>query len=258
MSNIEQLEKDNIKLQERLTNAANFFKEQKLQIESLTKENEQLKNSISSSNDIKNLQSQLEAQENILKEKSLEYKNTIDTLNTKLTNNEAAYEELRKKYNELKGETSNKYAKLQKDDADAIDSLKKQISEQDSIIESKDKAYSVIQDTYNELFEKYKELSEKHNKLTADYIDLSANYERLKNINSYSNELDAYKFFVSNVQNLIKETNEKLVHKNVDDQSNNIKQQTSQIVVEHKPSENQSKQKSNNMFRQNDLPIITM
>lgn len=258
MSNIEQLEKDNIKLQERLTNAANFFKEQKLQIESLTKENEQLKNSISSSDDIKNLQSQLEAQENSLKEKSLEYKNTIDTLNTKLTNNEAAYEELRKKYNELKSETSNKYDKLQKDDADAIDSLKKQISEQDSIIESKDKAYSVIQDTYNELFEKYKELSEKHNKLTADYIDLSVNYERLKNINSYSNELDAYKFFVSNVQNLIKETNEKLVHKNVDDQSNNIKQQTSQIVVEHKPSENQSKQKSNNMFRQNDLPIITM
>ena len=258
MTNIEQLEKDNIKLQERLTNAAKFFKEQKLQIESLTKENEQLKNSISSSDDIKNLQSQLEAQENSLKEKSLEYKNTIDTLNTKLTNNEAAYEELRKKYNELKGETSNKYAKLQKDDADAIDSLKKQISEQDSIIESKDKAYSVIQDTYNELFEKYKELSEKHNKLTADYTDLSVNYERLKNINNYSSKLDAYKLFVSNVQNLIKETNEKLVHKNADDQSNNIKQQTSQIVVEHKPSENQSKQKSNNMFRQNDLPIITM
>ena len=258
MSNIEQLEKDNIKLQERLTNATKFFKEQKLQIESLTKENEQLKNSISSSDDIKNLQSQLEAQENSLKEKSLEYKNTIDTLNTKLTNNEAAYEELRKKYNELKGETSNKYAKLQKDDADTIDSLKKQISEQDSIIESKDKAHSVIQDTYNDLFEKYKELSEKHNKLTADYIDLSVNYERLKNINSYSNKLDAYEFFVSNVQNLIKETNEKLVHKNVDDQSNNIKQQTSQIVVEHKPSENQSNQKSNNMFRQNDLPIITM
>lgn len=258
MTNIEQLEKDNIKLQERLTNAAKFFKEQKLQIESLTKENEQLKNSISSSDDIKNLQSQLEAQENSLKEKSLEYKNTIDTLNTKLTNNEAAYEELRKKYNELKGETSNKYAKLKKDDADAIDLLKKQISEQDSIIESKDKAYSVIQDTYNELFEKYKELSEKHNKLTADYIDLSVNYERLKNINNYSSKLDVYKLFVSNVQNLIKETNEKLVHKNVDDQSNNIKQQTSQIVVEHKPSENQSKQKSNNMFRQNDLPIITM
>ena len=258
MSNIEQLEKDNIKLQERLTNATKFFKEQKLQIESLTKENEQLKNSISSSDDIKNVQSQLEAQENSLKEKSLEYKNTIDTLNTKLTNNEAAYEELRKKYNELKGETSNKYAKLQKDDADTIDSLKKQISEQDSIIESKDKADSVIQDTYNDLFEKYKELSEQHNKLTADYIDLSVNYERLKNINSYSNKLDAYEFFVSNVQNLIKETNEKLVHKNVDDQSNNIKQQTSQIVVEHKPSENQSKQKSNNMFRQNDLPIITM
>ena len=44
MEQIEQLQQDNAKLQERLNNAAKFFKEQKAQIESLTKENEVLQN----------------------------------------------------------------------------------------------------------------------------------------------------------------------------------------------------------------------
>lgn len=43
MEQIEQLQQENAKLQERLNNAAKFFKEQKAQIESLTKENEELK-----------------------------------------------------------------------------------------------------------------------------------------------------------------------------------------------------------------------
>lgn len=44
MEQIEQLQQENAKLQERLNNAAKFFKEQKAQIESLTKENEVLQN----------------------------------------------------------------------------------------------------------------------------------------------------------------------------------------------------------------------
>lgn len=43
METIEQLKQDNTKLQERLNNAAKFFREQKAQIETLTKENEELK-----------------------------------------------------------------------------------------------------------------------------------------------------------------------------------------------------------------------
>ena len=43
MDNIEQLKQDNAKLTERLNNAAKFFREQKAQIEALTKENEDLK-----------------------------------------------------------------------------------------------------------------------------------------------------------------------------------------------------------------------
>ena len=46
MDNIEQLKQDNAKLTERLNNAAKFFREQKAQIEALTKENEELKNQI--------------------------------------------------------------------------------------------------------------------------------------------------------------------------------------------------------------------
>ena len=43
MENIEQLKLENAKLTERLNNAAKFFREQKAQIEALTKENEELK-----------------------------------------------------------------------------------------------------------------------------------------------------------------------------------------------------------------------
>ena len=43
METIEQLKADNAKLTERLNNAAKFFREQKAQIEALTKENEELK-----------------------------------------------------------------------------------------------------------------------------------------------------------------------------------------------------------------------
>ena len=46
MDNIEQLKQDNAKLTERLNNAAKFFREQKAQIEALTKENEDLKEQV--------------------------------------------------------------------------------------------------------------------------------------------------------------------------------------------------------------------
>ena len=77
-------EKD--KLQERLNNAANFFREQKAKIEALTKENEELKN--------EKKEITLDSSEEILKENN--------ELKVKLQNSNEAYEELRKKYQELK------------------------------------------------------------------------------------------------------------------------------------------------------------
>ena len=41
METIEQIKQEKDKLQERLNNAANFFREQKAKIEALTKENEE-------------------------------------------------------------------------------------------------------------------------------------------------------------------------------------------------------------------------
>lgn len=86
METIEQIKQEKDKLQERLNNAANFFREQKAKIEALTKENEELKN--------EKKEITLDSSEEILKENN--------ELKVKLQNSNEAYEELRKKYQELK------------------------------------------------------------------------------------------------------------------------------------------------------------
>ena len=127
MENIEQLKQDNAKLQERLNNAAKFFREQKAQIESLTnevKEKTELaldyRNQIESKDKAyKTLQetyNEVFAENKQLKDQvdSCEFNaesdaNNLEDLNKqlneyelKLQNSEAAYEELRKKYTEVK------------------------------------------------------------------------------------------------------------------------------------------------------------
>lgn len=135
METIEQLKQDNAKLQERLNNAAKFFREQKAQIETLTKERDELKSqyddifdaSVKLGEEIEELKAQLHKQENIvdqdatikgLREELEEYreknKKSKDELNSKekqlneyelkLQNSEAAYEQLRKKYEVRKGQ----------------------------------------------------------------------------------------------------------------------------------------------------------
>lgn len=86
METIEQIKQEKDKLQERLNNAANFFREQKAKIEALTKENEELKN--------EKKEITLDSSEEVLKENN--------ELKVKLQNSNEAYEELRKKYQELK------------------------------------------------------------------------------------------------------------------------------------------------------------
>ena len=114
---LEQLQQENAKLTERLNNAAKFFREQKTQIESLTKENEDLKNQINRTQ-----------QEEII--------STEDW--NKLVNEK---ENLNKQCNEYE-------LKLQKLESD---------------IDSKDKAYKVLQDTYNEVFTENKQLKDQIN-----------------------------------------------------------------------------------------------
>jgi len=202
METIEQLKQDNAKLTERLNNAAKFFREQKAQIENLTKKNDELKHDAESFNLLQ------ESYENNIKSKDQAYKLLQDTYNEvfaenkklteeikeqtkfesdvintkvpeleeKLKNSEAAYEELRKKYVEIKelhdgdlnryNELEDNYEKLQnkfkendiaKGEAELrLENIQteyiKKFEEQKNIIESKDKAYKLLQNKYDEVF----------------------------------------------------------------------------------------------------------
>ena len=100
METIEQLKQDNAKLQERLNNAAKFFREQKAQIESLTKEKEELENRFKEqeafeTKTINKIVPELEDTNKNLNKQLNEYE-------LKLQNSEQAYEELQKKYTEVK------------------------------------------------------------------------------------------------------------------------------------------------------------
>lgn len=87
MENIEQLKLDNAKLTERLNNAAKFFREQKAQIELLTKENEELKRtpreeviSVDKWNTLADERDNLKSALDSLTKENEELKNKIETL----------------------------------------------------------------------------------------------------------------------------------------------------------------------------------
>ena len=162
MENIEQLKQDNAKLTERLNNAAKFFREQKAQIESLTKENEELKRTPKEEvidtekwnklvTEKENLQKQIEGYENERKSNEA----YSDDLNNQLNNYEL---------------------KLQKLESD---------------IDSKDKAYKVLQDTYNEVFADYNKLKEQ-----ITQID-----EYKKSIDHLQNTLKSYEHKIDELEN---------------------------------------------------------
>lgn len=162
MENIEQLKQDNAKLTERLNNAAKFFREQKAQIEALTKENEELKRTPKEEvidtekwnklvTEKENLQKQIEGYENERK------------------SNEAYSDDLNKQCNEYE-------LKLQKLESD---------------IDSKDKAYKVLQDTYNEVFADYNKLKEQ-----ITQID-----EYKKSIDHLQNTLKSYEHKIDELEN---------------------------------------------------------
>ena len=201
MENIEQLKLDNAKLTERLNNAAKFFREQKAQIEQLTSNNK------ANLEEIDNLKRELESyvQENEeLKRKpkddyvSTEKESLNKQLNeyeVKLQNSEAAYEELRKKYSEIK----------ELHDGDLS-------------------RYNELEDNYEGLQNNYKELKEMYDN---EITELGNNYEGLQNkykdlkdlydgeINRFNEQQSAYE----NKITLLEEDNIKLgndVHEQIE------------------------------------------
>ena len=146
MDNIEQLKQDNAKLTERLNNAAKFFREQKAQIESLTKENEQLKNDNNVKDDSIRLNNELlETVENLKKEKEELEKKFKEQQDFETNNINKVVPELEEELSKYKNTT---------------ELLNKSIDELNNTIDSKDKAYKVLQNTYNELFGENTKLKE--------------------------------------------------------------------------------------------------
>jgi len=151
MEDIEKLKQDNAKLQERLNNAAKFFREQKAQIESLTKENEILVEKTKTyEHKIDNLENN---NDDVQK---LEIK--IDELEKTITSKDQAYKVLQDTYNEV-------FAEKEK--------ITKQYKEQEKF------ETDVINVKVPELEEKLHALQQTHDDLGVDYDKLNAKYNEL-------------------------------------------------------------------------------
>lgn len=170
MDNIEQLKQDNAKLQERLNNAAKFFREQKAQIEALTKENEELKRTPKEEViDTEKWNALATEKENLSKK--------VETLQSQFNQSN---EEV-KKVTSARDEWIEKCRKIEKD------------------IESKDLYIKELQNTYNEVFaekEKITKLFKEQQKFESEVINTKVPEleERLKNTEKAYKELqDKYK-----------------------------------------------------------------
>lgn len=140
-SNIEQLQQENKKLNERLNNAAKFFKEQKAQIESLEKENSDLKNL---NDQVKNENDELQKNCTDLKQ-SLE--NTENELREKLKNTDEAYEQLRQKFESNK----NKITTL----SEELESLKEKYNELEASKNTDEDSVKELKENFDTLTKKY-------------------------------------------------------------------------------------------------------
>ncbi len=203
MENIEQLKQDNAKLQERLNNAAKFFREQKAQIEALTSEvKEKTELALDYRNQIKSLTEENEELKrkpqddyvspekwNALVNEKEDLNKQLNEYELKLQNSEAAYEELRKKYTEVKTLSDDSIqagVELGKENAELQAKLKKleanSISQEDFDDEVKrlNQTISECKKSYDERIEDISKLQMEVAKLEKDNTDLIQAAEQYK------------------------------------------------------------------------------
>lgn len=237
MENIEQLQQDNAKLQERLNNAAKFFREQKAQIESLTKENEILVEKTKTyEHKIDNLENN---NDDVQK---LETK--IDELEKIITSKDQAYKVLQDTYNEVfaeKDKITKQFKEQEKFENEIINvkvpELEKQLSSLRQLHDDLGVSYDKLNDKYNELIKHNEELVQKLAKAEADlevmsnsdqkyrkaYEDLNKKYDDLENHklaveNDYDTLLDKVKnqdIELINERELTKSYREQLFDENI-------------------------------------------
>lgn len=213
MENIEQLKQENEKLQERLNNAAKFFREQKAQIEALTKENDELKHDADSFNSLQ------ENYENTIKSKDQAYKVLQETYNEVFAENK-----------QLKDQVES-YGFNSESDANNLKDLNNQLNEYELKLQASEKTYEELKELYDRDLKRYNELED--------------NYERLQNrYQDIKNELDKKLIEVAKLNSdndILRESDKKFKEayaqlqnklQNVEDLNNKQTEQIKQLITQ--------------------------
>ena len=198
MENIEQLKQENTKLQERLNNAAKFFREQKAQIETLTKENEilvektktyehKIDNLENNNDDVQKLETKIDELEKTITSKDQAHKVLQDTYNEVFAEKEKLEKQI-KEFEKFEAETINV----------KVPELQEKLSSLQHLHDDLGVEYDKLNAKYNELINENKKVVEEQKeeikKLTALDID-------------YVNQINKYKEQIPELQEKIDKLN---------------------------------------------------
>lgn len=217
METIEQLKQENDKLNARLAKAVEVFKEQKANIDALTKENAQLKEKIDLFNESDTINIYGEENKVLneqLKDKYAEianYKDALESVNSqikdlekwnndyelKLKDSETAYEQLYKKYEERKKQI----AKL-------TGNIEVQKNEYELKLQNSENACEEIQKKYNEVSTENDQLKERVASIVTETTNMAEEYAKV------TLSLENYKNENTTLKNDIKTLNEDVIKQN--------------------------------------------
>ena len=246
METIEQLKQDNEKLNARLVKAIEVFKEQKANIDALTKENEELKNAsknnVVSNEELDKLVADKENLNEQLKDKDVEianYKDALESVNSqikdlekwnndyelKLKDSETAYEQLHKKYEERKKQIT----ELMGSQAANVETIKKEYESKITLLKEENIEVGKLKNVNKELIDKVKDLEDNLNQRVEQIRATEKTYdeEQKKIINSRDEWINKYKELENNNNSLQLSYNTLKEHCNsIKNDYNNLKENT--------------------------------
>lgn len=165
---LEQLRQENEKLQERLNNAAKFFREQKSQIETLTKENEELKRKPKDDYVSPEKWNNLVIEKESLNKQLDEYKLKLQTVETDKENALQLFKEVDKQVGELRQENEQLKAQLE-DTKNTLSTV--------TIVAENEQDYK---EKYNELLEKFEAIKVEYDNEVTKTKDLNDILDKVK------------------------------------------------------------------------------
>lgn len=179
MESIEQLKLENEKLNARLNKAVEVFKEQKLQIETLTDELNRYKESSNESASIEELQKVIESKDQANKILQETYDNVFSDYTT-LKEKIAEFKTTIQSFEELKENHIKEIQGLN----EQINKSDKEIYNLDNLLNEKRTDYDELKQRYEVLHEVYQKTKNLHDDDLKRYNELENNYENLQNIHN--------------------------------------------------------------------------